>query len=55
MSILSWFDNTQYMMILIIAGATPAEKLLQIYNEKWAQNVDLVLTLHSEIKENIKT
>jgi glutamate--cysteine ligase len=33
---------TQYMMILIIAGMTPAEKLLQMYHEKWAQNVDPV-------------
>jgi glutamate--cysteine ligase len=30
------------MMILIIVGATPAEKLLQMYNGKWAQNVDPV-------------
>jgi len=36
--------NTQYMhdMILTIAGVTPAEKLLQMYNEKWGHNVDHV-------------
>ena len=29
-------------MILTIAGVTPAEKLLQMYNEKWGHNVDHV-------------
>ena len=30
------------MIFLINAGVTPAEKLLQMYNEKWGKNVDPV-------------
>ena len=30
------------MIFLINVGVTPAEKLVQMYNEKWEKNVDLV-------------
>lgn len=37
-----YFDLVSMIDNILVAGVTPAEKLLELYNEKWGQSVDPV-------------
>lgn len=37
-----YFDQVSMMDDILLAGVTPAEKLLELYYEKWEQSVDPV-------------
>jgi gamma-glutamylcysteine synthetase len=38
----AYFDLVSMMDDILVAGVTPAEKLLELYNGKWGQSVDPV-------------